>query len=133
VENLRNNHEVNVQPIKVAWLSLDGDDNDSVRFLTYFIAALNQIKSMEIEIGQGAMSMLQSPQPPSPNTVLISLINDLAAISEKIIFVLDDYHLIEAEPVHQALTFLLENLPPQLHLVIATRQDPHLSLRRLRA
>ena len=77
--------------------------------------------------------MLQSPQPPPPNTVLISLINELAAIPEKIIFVLDDYHLIESEPIHQALVFLLENLPPQLHLVIATRQDPPLSLGRLRA
>ena len=132
VENLRNNSEVDGQPIKVAWLSLDQDDNDPVRFLNYFIAALNQIDGIETDLGRGALSMLQSPQPPPPNTVLISLINDLAAISEKIIFVLDDYHLIEEKSIHQALVFLLENLPPQLHLVIATRQDPSLSLGRLR-
>jgi LuxR family maltose regulon positive regulatory protein len=128
VENLRDD-----QPIKVAWLSLDEDDNDSVRFLTYFISALNQIEGIEDDFGRGALSMLQASQPPSANTILVSLINDLAAIPEKIIFILDDYHLIEAEPVNQALVFLLENLPPQLHLVIATRQDPPLSLGRLRA
>jgi LuxR family maltose regulon positive regulatory protein len=128
VENLQNNNEIHGQPIKVAWLSLDEDDNDPVRFLTYFIAALNQIKDIETDLGQGALSMLQSPQPPLANNILISLINDLAAIPEKVIFVLDDYHLIEAGPIHQALVFLLENLPPQLHMVIATRQDPHLPL-----
>ncbi len=130
--NLRNNGEINSQSIKVAWLSLDQDDNDSVRFLNYFIAALNQIDGIETDLGQGALSMLQSPQPPPPNTILISLINDLTAISEKIIFVLDDYHLIEEKSIHQALAFLLENLPPQLHLIIATRRDPSLSLGRLR-
>ncbi|MEJ2513507.1 MAG: hypothetical protein P8Y72_18150, partial [Anaerolineales bacterium] len=133
VENLRNNSEIDTQPIKVAWLSLDEGDNDSVRFLTYFISAMKQIEGIVDDFGQGVLSMLQASQPPSANTILVSLINDLAAISEKIIFILDDYHLIEAEPVNQALVFLLENLPPQLHLVIATRQDPPLSLGRLRA
>jgi LuxR family maltose regulon positive regulatory protein len=133
VENLRNNSELDSQSIKVAWLSLDQDDNDSVRFLNYFITALNQIDGIETDLGQCALSMLQLPQPPSPKTVLISLINDLAAIPEKSIFVLDDYHLIESKSIHQALVFLLENLPPQLHLVIATRQDPSLSLGLLRA
>ena len=133
VEHLQINNEIGGQPIKVAWLSLDGDDNDPVRFLTYLIAALNQIKDIETKLGQGALSMLQSPQPPPPNTVLISLINELAAIPEKIVFVLDDYHLIKEDPIHQALVFLLENMPPQLHLVIATRQDPSLSMGRLHA
>jgi LuxR family maltose regulon positive regulatory protein len=131
VENLRDNNEINGQTIKIAWLSLDVDDNDPVRFLTYFIAALNH--NIAADLGQGALSLLQSPQPPSNNAVLISLINDLATIPEKMIFVLDDYHLIEAVPIHQALVFLLENLPSQLHLVIATREDPHLPLGRLRA
>lgn len=133
VENLRSNRELDNQSIKVAWLSLDQDDNDPVRFLNYFIAALNQIDGIETDLGQDALNVLQLPQPPSPKTVLISLINDLAAIPEKIIFVLDDYHLIEAKSIHQALIFLLENLPHQLHLVIATRQDPSMSLGLLRA
>ena len=133
VENLQNSSEIDGRPIRVAWLSLDQDDNDPVRFLTYFITALNHNKNIETKLGQGALSMLQSPQPPPPNTVLISLINELAAIPDKIVFVLDDYHLIEAKSIHQALAFLLEKLPQQLHLVIATRQDPSLSLGRLRA
>jgi LuxR family maltose regulon positive regulatory protein len=81
LENLRVDQEIHRQPIQVAWLSLDEDDNDPVRFLIYFITALNQIKEIDAEIGQGALNMLQSPQPPPANTVLISLINDLAAIS----------------------------------------------------
>jgi LuxR family maltose regulon positive regulatory protein len=133
VEYLQDDNETDDQPIQVAWLSLDKDDNDPVRFLTYFSTALNQIKEIDADLGQGALSMLQSPQPPSANTVLISLINELATIPDKIVFVLDDYHLIEAKEIHQALIFLLENLPPRLHLVIATRQDPPLSLGRLRA
>ena len=133
VENLQNSSELVSQPIKVAWLSLDKNDNDPVRFLNYFIAALNQIEGIETELGRGALSMLKSPQLPPLGTVLIPLINDLAAIPEKIIFVLDDYHLIETEAIHKALVFLLEKLPPQLHLVIATRQDPSLSLGLLRA
>jgi len=133
VEHLRDNTEISDHPIKVAWLSLNEGDNDPVRFLTYFITALIQIKSIETDLGQGALSMIQSPQPPPTNNILISLINDLAAIPDKIVFVLDDYHLIETGSIHQALVFLLKNLPPQLHLVIATRQDPPLSLGRLRA
>ncbi|MEJ2598821.1 MAG: LuxR C-terminal-related transcriptional regulator [Anaerolineales bacterium] len=133
VEKIRKDSETHSQPIWVAWLSLDGDDNDPVRFLTYFITALNQIKEIDAGIGQGALSMLQSPQPPPPTAILISLINELATIPDKIVFVLDDYHLIESKEIHQALIFLLENLPPRLHLVIATRQDPPLSLGRLRA
>ncbi len=133
VENLRDNTEISDYPIRFAWLSLDEDDNDPVRFLTYFITALNQIKEIDSDLGQGALSMIQSPQPPPTNAVLISLINELAAIPDKIVIVLDDCHLIEAEPIHQALFYLLENLPPQLHVVISTRQDPPLSLGRLRA
>jgi LuxR family maltose regulon positive regulatory protein len=133
VDNLRNNDEIDDQPIKVAWLSLDEGDNDPARFLAYFIAALKRIERIESDLGQGALSMLQSPQSPPLDTVLTSLINELAILPEKIIFALDDYHMIEARPIHEAITFLLENLPPQLHLVFATRQDPHLPLGRLRA
>jgi LuxR family maltose regulon positive regulatory protein len=115
-----------------AWLSLDDDDNDPVRFLNYFVAALNRIKDIETALGQDALSMLRLPQLPPANSILISLINDLVAVPDKIVLVLDDFHLIEAEPIQQALIFLLENLPSQLHLVIATREDPHLHLARLR-
>jgi LuxR family maltose regulon positive regulatory protein len=113
-----------------AWLSLDESDNDPTRFLSYFIAAL---QTVEAEIGQGALSALQSPQLPPTESVLTALINEMAALPDAMILILDDYHLIEARPIHDALTFLLEHLPPQMHLVIATREDPRLPLARLRA
>jgi LuxR family maltose regulon positive regulatory protein len=118
---------------KIAWLSLDEGDNDAARFLTYFIGALNQVEGTSAAIGEGTLTMLQSPQPPPTEVALIPLINEIATIPDRIIFVLDDYHLIHAEPVHDALNYLIENMPSQLHLVIATREDPQLPLSRLRA
>jgi LuxR family maltose regulon positive regulatory protein len=120
-------------PMAIAWLSLDEGDNDPTRFLAYFIAALNQAKGIEAEIGKGSLSMLQSPQPPPTKAVLTTLINEIASIPDRMILVLDDYHVIESTQVDDVLTFLLEYLPPQIHLVIATREDPHLPLPRLRA
>jgi LuxR family maltose regulon positive regulatory protein len=120
-------------PIAIAWLSLDEGDNDRARFLTYLIAALNQTQETGTTIGKVALSMLHSPQPPPVEAVLTPLINEIATISDRIVLVLDDYHLIESSEVDEALAFLLENLPPQLHLVIATREDPRLPLSRLRA
>jgi LuxR family maltose regulon positive regulatory protein len=125
--------EENQTEYLIAWLSLDEGDNDPVRFLTYYIAALNQIEGLKAPFGEGALNMLRSLQPSPIKAVLTSLINETASISGKIIIVFDDYHLIEAQPVHDALNFLLENLPPQMHLVIATREDPHIPLSRLRA
>jgi LuxR family maltose regulon positive regulatory protein len=116
----------------IAWLSLDEGDNDPARFLAYFIAALNQAQGVEASIGKGSLNMIQSPQPPSTEAVLTPLINEIAAISDRIILVLDDYHVIESTQVDDILTFLLEYLPPRTHLVIATREDPHLQLPRLR-
>jgi LuxR family maltose regulon positive regulatory protein len=113
-----------------AWLSLDDGDNEPVRFLSYLIAAL---QTVEASVGKGALNALQSPQPPPAEAILTALINEIAAISDQIILVLDDYHLIEAQPIHDALSFMIEHLPPQMHLVIATREDPPLPLARLRA
>ena len=112
------------------WLSLDEGDNDLSRFLVYFISALQTI---DADIARKALSNLQSPQPPPIERSLVSLINEIAAISDRILFVLDDYHLIHTQSVHDALSFLLDNLPPQMHMVIATREDPLLPLSRLRA
>jgi len=117
---------------RIAWLSLDESDNDLVRFLTYFIAALNQIKGIDA-FGKGALSMLQSPHPAQTEAILTSLINEIAVTNVRIILILDDYHLIEAQPIHDALAFLLKHLPPEMHLVIITREDSHLPLARLRA
>jgi LuxR family maltose regulon positive regulatory protein len=133
VENLRQEHTTENQIAnRIAWLSLDESDNDPVRFLAYLIAALNQAEGIEAGLGQGMLSVLQSPQPPPTEVALTSLINEIAAISDRLILILDDYHLIDAPPVHDALTFLIGNQPPNLSLVIATREDPNLSLSRLR-
>ena len=113
----------------VAWLSLDEEHEDPARFLTYFIAALQTIAT---DIGDGLLAMLQSPQPPSTDFILMSLLNEIAAISDSFILVLDDYHIPDSEAVNKILTFFLENMPLQMHLVIATREDPHLPLSRLR-
>lgn len=112
-----------------AWFSLDENDNDPARFLSYLVAALQTI---EASIGPGVLSAFQSPQPPLAEAVLTSLINDMAILPGRIILVLDDYHLIKAGSIHEAITFLLDHLPPQMHVVIATREDPHLPLARLR-
>ena len=113
-----------------AWLSLDEGDNDLVGFLTYLLAAL---QSNEANFGAGILNALQSPQPPPIESILTSLINEITTIPENFIFVLDDYHVIDSKPVDKALTFILDHLPPQMHLVIASREDPQLPLARLRA
>jgi LuxR family maltose regulon positive regulatory protein len=91
------------------------------------------LQTIAENVGTGVLSALQSPQPPPSEAVLISLINEIAGIPDQIVLVLDDCHLIDAQPIHDVVAFLLEHLPPRLHLVIATREDPHLSLTRLRA
>ncbi|MBC8507046.1 MAG: AAA family ATPase [Anaerolineales bacterium] len=113
-----------------AWLSLDEGDNNPIRFLTYIIAALQTVAP---EIGAGVMTAIQSPQLPPIESLLTTLLNDVTAVSKNIILILDDYHVINAQPVDQILIFLLDHLPPQMHLVIATREDPPLPLPRLRA
>jgi LuxR family maltose regulon positive regulatory protein len=118
------------QPITTSWLSLDESDNDASRFLIYFISALQAI---DVDIAQESLGALQSPRSTPIENILIPLVNEIAAFTGRIIFVLDDYHLITAQSVHGALNFLLENLPPQMHMVIATREDPLLPLSRLRS
>ena len=113
-----------------AWLSLDEEDSDPSRFLAYFISALQTIFPT---IGEGLMAILQSPQPPAIESVLPSLINEITAVSEPFLFVLDDFHVIDAQAVNTALSFLLEHLPRQMHMVITTREDPSLNLARYRA
>ncbi len=115
---------------QVAWLSLDEADSDPTRFLTYLIAALRTVGP---NIGEGVLGILQSPQPPPPETILTALLNEVTTLPNNFVLVLDDYHVIDAKPVDDALAFLIEHLPPQMHLVIATREDPQLPLARLRA
>ena len=113
-----------------AWLSLDEEDSDPSRFLAYFISALQTIFPA---FGDGLLAILQSPQPPAIASVLPSLINQITTVPEPFLFVLDDYHVVDAQSVNEALAFLLEHLPRQMHMVITTREDPSLNLARYRA
>ncbi len=116
--------------LPVAWLSLDEDDNDPARFLTYCILAIQTVRP---DVGGRLLTALKSPQPPATESILAALLNDIAARPDDFIFALDDYHVIESGAVDHALTFLLNQLPPQMHVVITTRADPPLPLARLRA
>jgi LuxR family maltose regulon positive regulatory protein len=113
----------------LAWLSLEDDDNDPIRFLTYIVTALTTI---QLGIGDTALTLLQSPQPPPPKAILTVLINELNTLSIPSALVLDDYHVITAPPVHEIIGYLLDHLPPPMHLVVLTRADPPLPLARLR-
>ncbi|HZG68404.1 MAG TPA: LuxR C-terminal-related transcriptional regulator, partial [Herpetosiphonaceae bacterium] len=113
-----------------AWLSLDAGESDRTRFLTYLVAALQTIAPT---IGSGLVGVLQAPQPPPAEAILTALLNDLSMLPHPFVLVLDDYHLLDARPVDDALTFLLEHLPAQMHLLIVTREDPPLPLARFRA
>ena len=116
--------------LHIAWLSLDTGDSDPIQFLRYLVAALQTIAPT---VGGAVVNLLQSAQAPPLELVVPLLLNDLVQLPENSILVLDDYHVIDAPAVHQALLLLLDHLPPQLHLVIASRADPPLPLSRLRA
>src|SRR5262249_4986653 len=90
------------------------------------------LQTIAANIGGGVLGVLQSPQPPPTESLLTALLNEITTIPDNFILILDDYHVIDAKPIDHALTFLVEHLPPQIHLVIATREDPQLPLARLR-
>jgi len=113
----------------VAWLSLDKRDNDPGRFISYLVKALQTIKA---EIGESLLAALHSPQPLQIETILTTLLNEISIIPDHFLLILDDYHLIDSQSVDQSLAFLIEHQPPQMGLVIATREDPSLPLARLR-
>ncbi|MGY1825939.1 LuxR C-terminal-related transcriptional regulator [Blastococcus sp. SYSU DS0541] len=113
----------------IAWLSLDERDDDPTVFWTYVVSAL---QTAVAGVGTGALALLQEPHA-AMDEVLVALVNDLDAVPGDVVLVLDDYHLVTARVVHEWMTFLLERLPPHVHLVIATRADPPLHLARLRA
>ena len=115
--------------IPSAWLSLDGGDNDPIRFLQYLLAALVPIAP---GIEDDLLGMLQGIQPAQFENVINLLANELASFSDPFVLVLDDFHVIQSEAVLKMLSYLLEHLPPQMHLVILTRTDPPLPLSRLR-
>ncbi|MBP7693554.1 MAG: hypothetical protein KA764_16650 [Anaerolineales bacterium] len=117
-------------PHCVTWLSLDDGDNDPMRFWAYVVAALQRLRA---DLGESALAILQAPQPPPITTILTTLINEIADFPEDFALVFDDYHVITTPPIHQALIFLLDHLPPHMRVLLATRADPPLPLARLRA
>jgi ATP/maltotriose-dependent transcriptional regulator MalT len=113
----------------VAWVSLDDGDNDPIRFWRHVTAAVNAASSGTV----GSVAALLGPPPPtSLDGVVTALVNRLADAPEQVVLVLDDYHLVEAAPVHRSVGFLLDHLPPTLHVVLAGRADPPLPLAGLR-
>lgn len=116
----------------VAWLSLDEDDNEPEQFLRYLVTAVCQAADCARAASQNALARLQTA-PAQIEPALTSLMNDIVESRRRIVLVLDDYHLVQATAVDEALLFLLEHAPPSLHLVIVTRVDPQLPLGRLRA
>ena len=116
--------------VPCAWLSLDEGDNDPVRFFAYLIATLQGI---DVEIGQSVQGWLEAPHPPSFDSLMATLINDMATVPRSFVLVLDDHHVITERTIHESIGLLLDRQPPQMHLVIATRHDPPLPLARLRA
>jgi len=117
-------------PLPAAWLSLNEDDNDVARFLTYLVTAL---QLLDPSLDNTALDLLQSPQPELKKAALTALLNQIERIQTESVLVLDDYHFLQEVDIHQAVDFLLTYLPPSLHLVISTRADPPLALARLRA
>ncbi|MBT9317945.1 LuxR C-terminal-related transcriptional regulator [Leptothoe spongobia] len=114
----------------VAWVSLDRSDNTPASFWTYVIAAL---QSIQPNLGKRALSLVQSSQPPEIEAILLLLLNELTVIKADVALILDDYHAIETQAIHDGIGFFLSHLPPQVHLIIASRADPPLSLARLRS
>lgn len=113
----------------VAWLTLDDADSDPLRFWSYVIAAL---QTVDPALGRATQAALTAPNTPAFELLLTSLINEIAALPDRITLVLDDYHCITDVEIHRALSFLLEHLPAHFHLVLLTREDPPLPLARLR-
>jgi LuxR family transcriptional regulator, maltose regulon positive regulatory protein len=118
------------QPLPVGWLSLDAGDNDPNRFQAYLVAAL---QSADPACGRELRAALEGGQAPPIEAAVIMLINDLAQLQHDVLLVLDDFHVIEEPRIEQALATLVAHQPPQLHLLIATREDPPLPLARMRA
>ena len=117
-------------PCRVAWFSLDQDDNDLVRFISYLVASLQII---EPGIGRAPLSLLGSLQTPTSKALMVQLLNEIGDLSNPIMLILDDYHVIEDSEIDAAVTFAIDHLPEQLRLIIATREEPRLPLARWRA
>jgi LuxR family maltose regulon positive regulatory protein len=116
--------------IPVAWVSLDSGDNDLARFWAYVVAALRTIHG---DVGESILNTLRLPQSPTLESLLPALINEIAKVPNPFVLILDDFHLITDQKTHGAVTFFVNHVPPQMHLVLSSREDPPWPLARLRA
>ena len=114
----------------VGWYSIDSGDNNPVLFLRYIISALQSVSS---DIGRAALSQLNAPQTPPFESILTSLVNDIASYTKEFVLILDDYHLIDIQPIHKMFSFFLDHAPKNMHVFISTRSDPPFRLSRLRS
>ncbi|MCK4901419.1 MAG: hypothetical protein KAS38_21735, partial [Anaerolineales bacterium] len=117
------------QYVHSSWISLDETDDDPRIFLRYFVKAIQNVYP---EACNDILALLNAPQLPPQDYLATKLVNELAALPGNLVLALDDYHFIQAETIHQVLTTLIHNMPPQMHLMIATRKDPPLPLSLLR-
>lgn len=121
---------ISQQKVATVWISLDKGDNDPVEFLNYFIAGIQNIHN---EFGQSAIKLLNSPNKPAYEPIVSLLINEILKIPENFLLVLDDFHLVESNDITNIITYLLDHIPGNIHIVILTRSDPALSVSRLRS
>jgi LuxR family transcriptional regulator, maltose regulon positive regulatory protein len=121
---------INQNKIPTAWFSLDNGDNDPVDFLSYISSGIQSIHS---EFGQSALKLLNSPNRPSVESIASLLINEILYIKQNFLLVLDDFHMIKSNEVLKLVSYLLEHIPGNIHVVILTRSDPTLSVSRLRS
>ncbi len=117
------------QQVNTAWISLDKGDDDPNPFWEYLVAS---VKTLRPASGDSAVAYLHSSRTPQVETLLSIIINELAGIPDECVIVLDDYQLINSKVIHDGITYLLEHLPSQIHVVIATRAEPPLPLARFR-
>lgn len=121
---------INIHKIPTAWFSIDTGDNDPVEFLSYIISAIQSLKK---ETGQNTLKLLESPNPPEPESIINLLINDVIKINQDFLLVLDDFQLISNRAILELVTYLLDHIPANIHVVISTRSDPNLHIAKLRS
>jgi LuxR family maltose regulon positive regulatory protein len=114
----------------VAWVSLDTTDNDPMHFWSYVVAALDKL---EEAVGENVLPLIHTPRPEPVGYLIPALINSMVMIPDDFVLVLDDYYCIESDAIHEALAYLLDYAPPNMHVILATRTEPPLPLAQWRA
>ena len=124
------NQKSAIPHLQFCWLSLDEGDSDPTRFWTYLVSAL---QTVEGQWGKDAQTLLSGGFGNNSEAILTTLINDLARSPTPVVLILDDLHRIENKEILKSLAFLLDRVPPHVHVMILTRSDPNLPLARYRS